>query len=174
MRKILISAAGALMAGAVLAQPPRLPAPTQYDWWNRQVTRNSLDLSEAQTKQLNSIQQAYVSTLMELNSAVTKAESNLNEVYNQEKIDELKAGVAVDQYVNARDNLTRVLSQLSLKAREVLTVEQWQQLVSMQNGRGGPRQGPGRGRRGTLPATPPSSPNSSASPTKVGPAISQK
>jgi Spy/CpxP family protein refolding chaperone len=168
MRKVLISAAGLLMAGALLAQP-RGPSPTQYAWWNNKVAVNSLDLSEAQTKQLNAIQQAYVNTLMELNAAVNKAEGNLNEIYNQDKIEDLKAGVAVDQYVNARGSLTRVLSEFSLKMRAVLTTEQWQQLVSMQSGRPGGRGGQGRGRRG-----PPNGSGTGTTSNKVGPSISQK
>lgn len=128
---------GALLAaGVMLAQSPRAAGPTQYPWWNSRIA-NSLELSDAQTKKLNEIQQAYVGTLKDLNAAVTKAETNLNEIYNQVEIDDLKAGVAVDQYVNARDNLTRVLSQMSLKMRGVLTIEQWQQLENLQNGRAG-------------------------------------
>ncbi len=166
MRKVLMGAL--LAAGVMLAQSPRAAGPTQYPWWNSRIA-NSLELSDAQTKKLNEIQQAYVGTLKDLNAAVTKAETNLNEIYNQVEIDDLKAGVAVDQYVNARDNLTRVLSQMSLKMRGVLTIEQWQQLENLQNGRAG-RGGRGRGRGGAPSGSGPASGTTS---NKVGPAISQ-
>jgi Spy/CpxP family protein refolding chaperone len=169
MRKLLILAAA--MAGASMAQPPRPPMAAQY-WWESKVAVNSLNLSEAQTKQLNAIQSAYVSRLMELRAAVNKAEGNLEEVFNQPTLDELKGDAAVDQYANARDNLTRALSQLSLKMRTVLTADQWQELVNRQSSRPGLRPGLGRGRRGTQP--PPAAPNAPASKVGPTPSTSQK
>lgn len=163
MQKVLCAAV--LICGSLLAQRPGPPALTQFDWWTGQVARNSLNLSEAQLKQVNDITQAYYSTLRELRDAVSKAERDLNDIYNQDKIDELKASIAVDQYVNARGNLTRVLSQMSLKMRTVLTTEQWQQLVDIQNGRA-VRGGRGRG-RGGVPR------GSGTTSNKVGPSISQ-
>lgn len=169
MRRVFFSAV--LMCGALLGQPPGPPALTQYDWWTRAVTRNSLNLSDAQLKQVNEISQAYYATLKDLRDSVSKAESNLNEIYNQDKIDELKASVAVDQYVNARTNLTRVLSQMSLKMRTVLTPEQWQQLVDLQNGRAAARGGRGRGRGGAPNGSAPANGGTS---NKVSPPISQR
>jgi Spy/CpxP family protein refolding chaperone len=116
-------------------------------WWTNRLEVSSLNLSEDQTKQLNAIQNSYVSRLRELYDSVNKAERNLDDVFNDATLDEIKADAAVDQYANARDNLTRALSQLSLKMRAVLTAEQWQQLVARRNARGGR----GRGRRGPPP-----------------------
>lgn len=167
MRSLAILAV--LSAGLTFAQPQRAPGPTQYPWWENNIVRNRLDLSDAQMKQLNAIQQAYVGTLKDLREATTKAENNLNEIYNEDKIDEIKATVAVDQYVNARDNQTRVLAELSLKMRAVLTIEQWQQLEDLQAGRAG-RGGRGRGRGGQPNG---SGPPSGVTSNKVAPPISQ-
>jgi Spy/CpxP family protein refolding chaperone len=167
MRKPPILALVSLTVGAIFAQPPRPPVATQY-WWRNAVTVKSLDLSDAQTKQLNQIQQSYVSRLMDLQAAVNNADRNLEEVFRQATIDDLKAETARDQYANARDNMTRQLTDMSLKMRRVLTAEQWQQLESMESGRVGARGGQGRGRRG-----PPTNGSSTTS-NKVGPAISQK
>jgi len=150
------------LAGALLAQRP--PMATQY-WWENKVAVTSLDLSEAQTKQLSSIQAAYVSRLMDLRAQVNKAESNLEDVFKQAPSEDLKAESAIDQYANARDNLTRELSRLSLKMRNVLTADQWQELLNRQSGRA-PRPGLGRGRRGSAPT--------GSAPSKVAPAPSQK
>jgi len=151
MKKFAILAV--VSAGGLVAQPqPRPPIATQY-WWESRVAMNSLNLTEAQTKQLNSIQAANVNRLMDLRSAVTKAENNLQEVFNQPNADELKADAAVDQYANARDNLTRALTRLSLQMRSVLTDEQWQELAARQAGRPSRGPGPGRGRRGGSPAS---------------------
>jgi Spy/CpxP family protein refolding chaperone len=125
----------------------------------------SLDLTDAQTKQLNAIQASYVNRLMDLRAAATKAENNLEDVFKQAPSDELKAEAAEDEYVNARANLTRELTRLSLKMRNVLTADQWQDLLNLQSGRG-PRVGQGRGRRGTSPV--------GSAPNKVAPPPSQK
>lgn len=142
MRTILISLG--LLAGAALAQIPR-GSLAAIPWWDNRMAVTSLNLSEAQTKQLNQIQQSYVSRLRDLRAAVIAADHNLGEVFNEPVVDELKADAAVDQYANARDNLTRELTHMSLAMRNVLTPEQWQQLVSMQSNRG-TRGGRGRGR----------------------------
>jgi Spy/CpxP family protein refolding chaperone len=164
MRRILIPLA--LMAGAALAQVPR-GSVAAIPWWDNRMTVTSLNLSEAQTKQLNQIQQTYVSRLRDLRSAVITADRNLEEVFNEPMVDELKADAAVDQYANARDNLTRELTHMSLAMRNVLTAEQWQQLVTMQKSRVNRGRGRGRGSSGgSLP--------SGVTNNKVSPSISQK
>jgi Spy/CpxP family protein refolding chaperone len=168
MLKIVIPFA--VLAGALFAQPARPPIVTQ-NWWDSKIAVNSLNLSDAQTKQLTSIQTAYVSRLMDLRAAVNKAESNLADVFNQTSPDELKAEAAIDQYANARDNLTRALTKMSLQMRNVLTAEQWQELQDRQAGRTA-RPGRGGGRRGTSPVTGSAPSGSSAS--RVAPAVSQK
>ena len=154
------------LAGVLFAQPQRPPVATQY-WWENRLAVNSLNLSEAQTKQLNSIQSSYVSRLMDLRAAVNKADNNLEDVFRQSPSDELKAESAIDQYANARDNLTRALSKLSLQMRNVLTADQWQELLNRQSGRTASRPGQGRGRRGT-------GPSSRSNPNSVGSATAQK
>jgi Spy/CpxP family protein refolding chaperone len=164
MLKTLIPAVA--FAGALLAQPQRPPVATQY-WWENRLAVNSLNLSEAQTKQLSAIQASSVSRLMDLRALVNKAENNLEDVFRQSPSDELRAEAAIDQYANARDNLTRALTKLSLQMRNVLTADQWQELLNRQSGRAGSRPGLGRGRRGTAPP-------SGSAPNNVAPATSQK
>jgi Spy/CpxP family protein refolding chaperone len=161
--KILMPAV--VLAGALCAQPPR-PSLAIQDWWANRLVVSSLNLSDAQTKQLNSIQASYLGRLMELRAAVHTAESKLEDVYSQPPSDELKADAAMDQYFHAKDDLTRTLTKLSWQMRNVLTAEQWEELQNRQAGRAGQRPGPGRGRRGTAP--------SSSTPNKVGSAILQK
>jgi Spy/CpxP family protein refolding chaperone len=167
MLKILIPLVA--LAGLLSAQPPpRQPLATQY-WWESKVAINSLNLSDAQTKQLNSIQASYVNRLMDLRAAVAKAESNLEEVFKQTPSDEMKATAAVDDYVDVKAKLSRELTRLSLRIRNVLTADQWQQLLDRQSERErGPRPGPGPGRgwKGTG--------RGGSMPNKVAPATSQK
>jgi Spy/CpxP family protein refolding chaperone len=134
------------IAGGLYAQSSPPPVATTY-WWQKSVV-NNLNLSDAQIKQMNETQAAYVGRLMDLRSAVNKAESNFASIFNQDTIDQRKADAAKDQLAAARGDLTRTISELSLKLRYVLTSEQWQQLRDQQAERQAQRPIPGRGRRG--------------------------
>jgi Spy/CpxP family protein refolding chaperone len=131
------------IAGGLWAQPARPPMATTY-WWQSKLVVNNLNLSDGQIKQMNETQAAYVGRLMDLRGAVNTAENNLQNIFNQETIDQRKASAAVDQLAAARGDLTRTISELSLKLRNVLTAEQWQQLRDQQ----AQNPLPGRGRRG--------------------------
>ena len=160
---LLIPVLGAVLAAGLCAQPPRPPMSTSY-WWNNKLVVNSLNLSDAQLKQMNETQAAYVGRLSDLRAAVNKAESNFDSIFNQETIDPRKADAAVDQLAAARGDLTRTISQLSLNLRKILTSDQWQALRDQQAAR--PAQKgpfPGRGRRGAGPG--PTIKNGSAPPT---------
>ncbi|HEY4361637.1 MAG TPA: periplasmic heavy metal sensor [Bryobacteraceae bacterium] len=146
-RTLLIPLLTAVLAAGLWAQPPRPPMSTSY-WWESKVVVNNLNLTEAQLKQMNETQAAYVGRLMDLRSAVNKAESNFDSIFNQETIDARKADAAVDQLAAARGDLTRTISQLSLSLRKILTSEQWDALRDQQSSRAQKGPFPGRGRRG--------------------------
>jgi Spy/CpxP family protein refolding chaperone len=161
------------MAGALSAQAPRFGSPTSFPWWNNPVANGLNNLTETQTKQINATVSEYRGPLQDLYAQVNAAEGTLEQIFNQETIDQRKADQAINQLANARGDLTRTLSQMSLKLRNVLTVEQWQDLQNRQRGRG-----PGLGPRRRGPATknsPPSAPPAGAS-AKAVPAtgITQK
>jgi Spy/CpxP family protein refolding chaperone len=133
------------LAGALSAQPQR--SPTSFPWWNNPVANGLNNLTDAQTKQINALKSEYRDGLNDLYAQVNAAESNLETIFNQDSIDQRKADQAVNQLANARGDLTRTLSQMSLKLRNVLTAEQWHALQDQQQrGRGAPRRrGPGPG-----------------------------
>ncbi len=156
------------MAGALSAQSLR--SPTSVPWWNNPVANGLNNLTEAQTKQISATVSEYRDRLKDLYAQVNAAEGGLVEIFNEESIDQRKADQAVNQLANARGDLTRTLSQMSVKLRTVLTVEQWQDLQDRQRGRGVPRPGPRR--RGTGPlskSAPPSTPPGAAA-AKAAPA----
>lgn len=132
------------MAGALSAQPPR--SPTSFPWCNNPVA-NGLNLTDAQTKQINATCSEYRDTLRDVYAQVNAAENNLEVIFNQDSIDQRKATQAINQLANAHGDLTRTVSQMSLKLRNVLTAEQWHALQDQQQrGRGAPRRrGPGPG-----------------------------
>ena len=56
--------------------------------------------------------------------------------FNAEPMDERRAEAALENLAQARANLTRAFSQMSLKLRLVLTAEQWKELQKRQPGEG--------------------------------------
>jgi len=68
-------------------------------------------------------------------------------------VDQRKANEAIDHLATARGELTRTLSQMTLRLRTILTSEQWQELQRRQAQR---RDAPFRGEeRGLRPNAPP-------------------
>jgi Spy/CpxP family protein refolding chaperone len=162
------------LAGTMAAQAQRFGSPTSFPWWNNPVANGINNLTEAQTKQIGGTVSEYRDRLRDLYAQVNAAENGLEEIFNQETIDQRKADQAVDQLANARGDLTRTLSQMSLKLRTVLTAEQWQDLQNRQRARNAGRSGQGLRRRGpgAISKGAPAGPPPSAPPAKAAPALS--
>jgi Spy/CpxP family protein refolding chaperone len=179
MRKGFFLALALEMTGALSAQPLR--SPTTFPWCNNPVANGLNNLTDAQTKQINATCSEYRDALKDLYAQVNAAEGNLEVIFNQDSIDQRKADQAVNQLANARGDLTRTLSQMSLKLRNVLTADQWRDLQARQAGRGaarpgarrrGPGPGPGPVGKGSAPSSaPPAAGSPKAAPSN---SITQK
>ncbi|HET8549613.1 MAG TPA: Spy/CpxP family protein refolding chaperone [Bryobacteraceae bacterium] len=133
----------ALAALPVLAQAPR----AMFQWWNSPIARD-LNLSSDQQQQIRSTLREYRNRVIDLRAAVDKAEGELEDAFNEERVDERRAADAIDRLANSRAEMTRVISQMSLRLRAVLTPEQWRELQKRrQQGAPGPGmyRRPGRG-----------------------------
>ena len=121
MRGILL----ALVAAASLsAQMPK----GIYAWWNRPEISRDLKLSPSQREQIRATVQQFRPHLLNVRAAVNQAEQALAQQFDRAPVDPGKANEAIERLVDARSDLTRTLSQLSLKLRLILTEEQWQEL----------------------------------------------
>jgi len=118
-----------VLPALVVAQtaPGRGPRP----WWDSHISRD-LNLTDAQTKQIQSTQQEFRPRMLELRAAVNKAESDLQTVFDEDPVDQHKASDAIDRLAAARSELTKAVSQMDLRFRMVLTAQQWQQLQQRQ------------------------------------------
>jgi hypothetical protein len=67
---------------------------------------------------------------------VNQAEQALAEQFNRNPVDPGKTKEAIERLVDARSDLTRTLTELSLKLRLVLTERQWQELQRRRPNRG--------------------------------------
>lgn len=138
-----------LVAGGLEAQAPGL-----FPWWDSPIARD-LNLSDEQTKQIRSTVVGFRPRMIQLRAAVEVAEAELQELMNEDAVDSRKATEAIEKVIAARGELTRAVSQMSLKLRMVLTSRQWQELQRRQPPVGHrPQGGPMPGRNspgGSLP-----------------------
>jgi Spy/CpxP family protein refolding chaperone len=116
-----------VFACALPAQMPR----GQYAWWNSPVVQD-LKLSDSQRREIRLTVKDYRVRLLDIRARMEKAESDLETLFNQDPVDTPKANEAIDRLASTRSELTRALSQMSLKLRSLLSVQQWQQLQDYQ------------------------------------------
>ena len=92
----------------------------------------NLDLNEAQQKEIRTTVREYRGHLMDLREAVQRADSDLQVALDQSPLDQRKANEAIEHLATARGELTRTISQMTLRLRTILTNEQWQELQRRQ------------------------------------------
>ena len=99
-----------------------------FNWWGRREIVRDLNLSAAQREQIRATVQQFRPHLLNVRAAVDQAELDLAGQFNHNPVDPAKTNDAIERLVDARSDLTRTLSQLSLKLRLILTEDQWQEL----------------------------------------------
>jgi len=174
-----------ILAGLILAIPAALSAQGArsgfFPWWDSPIV-NGLDLSDAQRTQIRSVTREYRGKMMEARSAVQKAEADLDAVFNEDTVDQRRGSEAIDRLTKARADMTKSVSEMSLRMRALLTTAQWQKLQRRQEssriqnvgrGSGGPRS-KGRAGRVAKSATKDSAPaNNAGQPQTPIPALTQ-
>jgi Spy/CpxP family protein refolding chaperone len=160
-RLVLLAGLSVVTHVAVWAQGPR-PFRSEWErpWWDSPVVQD-LNLTEAQQNEIRATVKEYRDRVADIRKAIESADRDLEAVFNNENpVDQRKASEAIDHLAGARGDMTRALSQMSLRLRTVLTAEQWQELQRRQPGRlgfpTGVRRGPG-GRPNRGPSAPPTS-----------------
>jgi Spy/CpxP family protein refolding chaperone len=105
------------------------PGPPLWEgaWWNSPIVQN-LDLTETQRKDIRGTVREYRGHLMDLREAVQRADSDLEIALGESPLDQRKANEAIEHLATARGELTRTLSQMTLRLRTILTSDQWQEL----------------------------------------------
>ena len=116
------------LGGAALAQMPK----SLHAWWSKPLVIRQLNLTVSQRQQIRGIVVQYRPRLIEIRAEVNNAESELEGQFNRNPVDQAKANQAVERLIAARGELTRTLSQMSLKLRAVLTEQQWRDLQKLQ------------------------------------------
>jgi len=117
----------------------------------REGRRTTLNLSEAQQKQITTICKESFKKMSDLRETWRKAEDELKAAFDESPVDQRKSNDAIEHVAAARLDLFRATSQLDLKIRTVLTDEQWQELKKREHRGPGRPGGPDWRRGGTGP-----------------------
>jgi Spy/CpxP family protein refolding chaperone len=148
-----------LLPASLAAQGMRQgPAWWESPWWNSPLVE-SLDLSQTQRTDIRNTVREYRGRLVDLRDAVQKADNDLRAAFAESPVDQSKANEAIDRLASARADMTRTLSQMTLRLRTILTDEQWQELQRRYQERRRGRMGRGRG-----PGGRPSAPDATKQP----------
>jgi Spy/CpxP family protein refolding chaperone len=100
----------------------------QFPWWNSPVAKE-VGLSPAQTQHIRTIVHSYRERLFDVRNELQKAEAALDELMNENDMNAKSAEPVIARVAQARANSSRVFLEMSTHIREVLTYEQWRQLV---------------------------------------------
>jgi Spy/CpxP family protein refolding chaperone len=105
--------------------PAQRPKPETTAWWDQPIVRD-LGLSDEQNKKIRTTVVESRDLLIKLRSAADKAEAQLQEIMNGEKVDLRRGEEAIDQVVKTRADMMRAVAEMSLRLRGILTSAQWQ------------------------------------------------
>lgn len=122
---------GALrLVGCFLVCAFLLPAQNraQFPWWNSPVA-SEVGLSQTQVQRIRQIVRSYRDRLFDARNEVQKAEAALDELMNDGEMNAEAAKPVINRVAQARANSSRVFLEMSTHIREILTFEQWKQLV---------------------------------------------
>jgi Spy/CpxP family protein refolding chaperone len=128
-RSILL---GLLLSCSVFGQMPK----SLYAWWSKPVIARQLNLTNVQRQQIRATVLQFRPHLIDIRAEVNKAEIDLEAQFDHDPVDQTKANQAIERLIAARADLTRTLSQMSLKLRTVLTDQQWRDLQRLRPGQG--------------------------------------
>jgi Spy/CpxP family protein refolding chaperone len=118
------------VSGSLFAQMPK----SLYAWWSKPVIAKQLNLTNVQRQQIRSTVMQYRPRLIDIRAEVNKAEIDLQAQFDHDPVDQAQANQAIERLIAARTDLTRTLSQMSLKLRTVLTEQQWRDLQRLRPG----------------------------------------
>lgn len=108
---------------------PALPQNrANFAWWNSEVVTD-LNLSDAQRQQIRDTVASYRPKLIDARAEMQKAQGDLQDVLNSDHVDAAQAAPVIDKLAKAQAESTRVFTEMSIRLRAVLTLEQWRELV---------------------------------------------
>lgn len=123
MTFLRVVVATVLVAAGALAQNR-----AEFPWWNSPVVAD-IGLSQDQTNHIRSIVRSYRNRLFDARNNVQKAEAALEDVMNDDHIAPDSVKPLIDHLAASRAESTRVVLEMDIELRGVLTLDQWRILV---------------------------------------------
>ncbi len=121
---------------AVAQMPPGPPHPPDLGkWWKNSEIVRELQLSEAQSNQIEQTFLEHRLKLIDLRAELEKQEARLQPLIEADQPDETKVSAQIDQVLAARGRLEKANAMMMLAIRRVLSVEQWKKLQAIQQQR---------------------------------------
>jgi hypothetical protein len=100
----------------------------EFPWWNSPVVAD-IGLSAEQTSHIRQIVRSYRNRLLDARNNVQKAEGDLEDVMNDEHVTLETTKPVIEKLAAARAASTRVVLEMDIELRSVLTFDQWRLLV---------------------------------------------
>lgn len=98
-----------------------------FPLWNASLIKE-LNLTDAQSRDIQATIKEYRSRLIDLRAVLEKAEGEVADTFNEDSFDNRKASDACEKVITARSELARVFSQMNTRLRAILTIDQWREL----------------------------------------------
>jgi hypothetical protein len=100
----------------------------EFPWWNSPVVAD-IGLSHDQTERIREIVRKHRNHLFDARNNVQKAEAALEDVMNDDHVDPETVKPLIENLASARAESTRVILDMDIELRAVLTLDQWRTLV---------------------------------------------
>lgn len=98
-----------------------------FPLWNASLIKE-LNLTDAQSRDIQATIREYRSRLIDLRGVLEKAEGEVADTFNEDSFDNRKATDACEKVITSRAELARVFSQMNTRLRAILTIDQWREL----------------------------------------------
>ncbi len=118
-------------------------------WWNSPQAQKQLGLTADQVKKLQDGFKEHRTKMVDLRASLEKLEIELRDLLDSDPPDGGKIQAATDAVIAARGRLQKEFMNVMLKARLILTKDQWLQMRELRH-RGGRGRGMGRGMGGGM------------------------
>lgn len=118
---------------ALAASRPASAQSSNFTWWSNPVLVKELNLTPEQTQKIRAIVRSYRDRLFDARNSVQKAEAQLEDMMNDETVNPATAKPVIDRIVNGRANSLRLVTEMSVDLRSVISVDQWRQLVHLRH-----------------------------------------
>lgn len=129
--KTLLSCGCLMMLTLAAATPVRAQSTVGLAWWSNPVLVKEINLTPEQTDKIRQIVRSYRDRLFDARTAVQKAEAQLDDMMSDDVVDQNATKPVIERLAAGRSNSTRLITEMSVQVRAVLTADQWHQLVRL-------------------------------------------